>query len=242
MSTVECLGTNRQSRLQEGALLSAKAGLGIQIKTGPYQLEKPRYSRHFLPITSLTLHTWSMSATLLVTPFRAISRRFWRGWFTKASLNIMARWPKPIENQPTTFGRLSRSELMSRVRGHGNKTTELRLASLMLDARMKGWRRHLSLPGKPDFSWPKLKIALFVDGCFWHGHDCGRNLTPQTNIEEWRGKIKGNRRRDRQVDRELRRRNWSVVRIWECELRKNPRHCLRRIKRIMTIKRNLKGT
>jgi DNA mismatch endonuclease (patch repair protein) len=150
----------------------------------------------------------------------------------------MAQWPKTTETQPTTFGRLSRSELMSRVRGKGNKTTELKLVNLLREAGLKGWRRHLPLPGRPDFAWPKLKVAVFVDGCFWHGHDCGRKLTPRSNVNEWRVKISKNRKRDQRISRRLRGNGWSVIRIWECQLSKNPNHGLSRIRRALNLQDN----
>lgn len=148
----------------------------------------------------------------------------------------MSKWPKPTESAPTTFGGLSRSSLMSLIKGKGSKTTEMKLSRLLQEARLKGWRRHLPLPGKPDFAWLQSKVAVFVDGCFWHGHDCGRNLTPKSNAERWREKILKNKKRDRKVVRELRNEGWSVIRIWECELAKNPDQCLRRIKRVLTLR------
>ncbi len=141
----------------------------------------------------------------------------------------MGRWPGEAHKQTTTFGNLTRSQLMKRVRSTGNETTELRAARLLRTNGLKGWRRHLPLPGKPDFAWPKEKIAVFVDGCFWHGHDCGKNITPKTNATKWRKKIEGNKRRDRRVARQLRVKGWSVIRIWECRLRKTPDVCVKRI-------------
>ena len=146
----------------------------------------------------------------------------------------MRRWPGNATKERTTFGGLSRGQLMRRVRSTGNRTTEERLASLLRKARLSGWRRQLPLPGRPDFVWPKAKVAVFVDGCFWHGHDCGRNLTPKTNTEDWRDKINRNRARDRQASRILRLKGWSVIRIWECRLRKNPIACLNRIRRYIS--------
>jgi DNA mismatch endonuclease (patch repair protein) len=83
--------------------------------------------------------------------------------------------------------------------------------------------------GKPDFAWPKEHVALFIDGCFWHGHLCGKNINPTTNAELWAQKIAGNRLRDRRVTRKLRSAGWSVVRIWECWLKQNPDRCLERL-------------
>jgi DNA mismatch endonuclease (patch repair protein) len=119
---------------------------------------------------------------------------------------------------------------MSRVKGRGNVTTELRLASLLRRAGLKGWRRHQPLPGCPDFVWRKEKLAVFVDGCFWHGHDCGKNVSPKTNADAWREKLERNRKRDRRADRTLRSEGWSVVRVWECELRSSSDKVVRKIR------------
>jgi DNA mismatch endonuclease (patch repair protein) len=83
---------------------------------------------------------------------------------------------------------------------------------------------------KPDFVFPKLKTAVFVDGCFWHG--CPRHGTqPRTNAAFWRKKIEGNRTRDRRVNRALRARGWEVVRIWEHALaRRNLPRLLQRLR------------
>ena len=124
----------------------------------------------------------------------------------------MGLWPGKADEQTTTFGALTRSQLMKRVRNTGNKTTEMTLARLLRKSQLKGWLRHLPLPGKPDFAWPKKKVAVFVDGCFWHGHDCGKNVTPKTNANKWREKIEGNQRRDRRVARQLRAQGWCVIR------------------------------
>ena len=128
---------------------------------------------------------------------------------------------------------MSRSELMSRIRGSRNATTELRLASLLRAARLHGWRRHLPLPGKPDFVFRSQRVAVFVDGCFWHGHRCGRNLTARRNARWWREKIARNRDRDRRVERKLRAAGWKVTRIWECALAKRPEYCIQRIRRML---------
>lgn len=142
----------------------------------------------------------------------------------------MSHWPGNPERQRTTFGGLNRRELMSRVRSTGNQTTEKRLASLLRKANLPGWRRHQPLPGRPDFIWPSLKVAVFVDGCFWHGHNCGKNVTPKTNAQAWKDKIERTKARDRQATRKLRRLGWGVIRIWECRLTKSPERCVQRIK------------
>jgi len=117
------------------------------------------------------------------------------------------------------FTKRKRSDVMSRIRGSGNRDTELRLIQVFRANGITGWRRGSNLPGKPDFVFPKLRTAVFVDGCFWHG--CPRHATrPKTNAKFWRDKTAGNKARDRRVNRALRARGWKVVRIWEHELRR----------------------
>jgi DNA mismatch endonuclease (patch repair protein) len=111
-----------------------------------------------------------------------------------------------------------RSEVMSRIRGRGNEKTEVRLARLMRAEEIRGWRRHLPIPGRPDFSFRRQKVAVFVDGCFWHG--CPRCFRlPKQNRAFWRAKIEGNRKRDRSVNGRLRRLGWKVIRLKECRLK-----------------------
>ena len=136
----------------------------------------------------------------------------------------------PTSDATTSFGNLSRAELMSRVRSKGNRTTEGRMATLLRAAHITGWRRHAKLPGNPDFVWRAERVALFVDGCFWHGHDCDRNLTPKTNTELWERKIAATKHRDVAKGRLLRQWGWKVIRVWECHLKASPDACLIRIR------------
>jgi len=147
----------------------------------------------------------------------------------------MSRWPKPDKHAKTTFGGLTRSALMSRIRGSRNATTELKFLALLRASRVRGWRRNFPLKGKPDFTFPKSRLAVFIDGCFWHGHACGRNLTPKRNAEVWKAKITRNKMRDSIVTRELETKGWKVIRIWECSLRKKPNSCLKRVVRILNL-------
>jgi DNA mismatch endonuclease (patch repair protein) len=111
-----------------------------------------------------------------------------------------------------------RSRIMAGIRSRGNTTTELPLAKLLWEAGLRGYRKHWPVAGKPDFAWPGRKIAVFVDGCFWHGCTC--KTIPRTNADFWRAKIENNQRRDRRVARALRREGWIVIRIRECAVRK----------------------
>lgn len=111
----------------------------------------------------------------------------------------------------------ARSRIMSSVRGRGNETTELRLARAFRKAGISGWRRHVRLPGRPDFVFARLGLAIFVDGCFWHG--CPRcYLAPTRNAWFWADKVETNKRRDRRVAAALRRAGWRVIRLREHEL------------------------
>ena len=123
---------------------------------------------------------------------------------------------------PDVFTKAKRSEVMSRIRGKGNKRTEGVLVKLFREEGITGWRRHLKLPGKPDFTFRKERLTVFVDGCFWHGcPKCYR--APKGNRKFWEAKIKRNRERDRAVNRELRRGGWRVLRIAEHSLKKKYR-------------------
>jgi DNA mismatch endonuclease (patch repair protein) len=111
------------------------------------------------------------------------------------------------------FSPEERSKLMSRIRGRANVSTELKIAGFLRAAGVHGWRRHLSLPGRPDFTFPKQRVCIFVHGCFWH--DCPRcRKRSSTRPEYWAGKIEVNRRRDLRVSRELRRRGYKVIVVW----------------------------
>jgi len=117
------------------------------------------------------------------------------------------------------FDKATRSAVMSKVHSKGNKSTELRLIEVFHLQGIKGWRRNYPVKGHPDFVFPKQRIAVFVDGCFWHGHDC-RNTLPKQNEEFWSAKRERNMARDKAVTEEFEKRGWTVLRIWECELKK----------------------
>jgi DNA mismatch endonuclease (patch repair protein) len=189
---------------------------------------------------------------------------------------------------PDVFTRTKRSAVMTRIRSHGNKATELRLIAVFRAHGITGWRRGATIRGqmtetqlkgeqeqgegsrkghgkqelesaagpgsfsrlrcsatsatsvlrsvparifavRPDFVFPRLKLAVFVDGCFWHG--CPRHATwPKHRAAWWRRKLEANRARDRLVTRTLRRLGWRVLRIWEHELqRRNEPRLVRRL-------------
>lgn len=132
-----------------------------------------------------------------------------------------------------TVSETKRSEIMKANKPRGNKSTELKLIQLFKQLGLKGWRRNYKIAGcKPDFVFHNKRIAVFADGCFWHGHNC-RNLTPKQNSEYWQKKIENNRIRDKQINGRLERKGWKVIRVWECELEKNPQKVMRRINRFL---------
>lgn len=106
-----------------------------------------------------------------------------------------------------------------------NTTPEMQLRSLLF---AEGYRYRLhtkTLPGKPDIVFHKRKKAIFVHGCFWHGHDCVKGKLPKTNIDFWADKINRNKTRDLDNNARLEAEGWSVLLVWQCEL-KNPRTVL----------------
>jgi DNA mismatch endonuclease, patch repair protein len=132
------------------------------------------------------------------------------------------------------FTRAKRSALMSRIRASGNRDTELRLMTLFREHRITGWRRNARVFGKPDFVFSRDKLAVFVDGCFWHRHQgCKFAYTPKSRLEFWGRKFDNNMARDKIVTQTLRQRGWKIVRIWECQLhRKHWAKIARRIARL----------
>jgi|ERR1035441_10196449 DNA mismatch endonuclease (patch repair protein) len=111
-----------------------------------------------------------------------------------------------------------RSKIMALVRSKDGRTTELKLARLLCAAGLRGYRKQWPVAGKPDLAWPGLKVAVFVDGCFWHGCPC--KYLPRSNTDFWQNKIETNKRRDRKVSARLRRAGWIVLRIKECAVLK----------------------
>ena len=111
---------------------------------------------------------------------------------------------------------------MSLIRSRGNKATELRLIEIFREHGIIGWLRNQKLTGKPDFTFRRERVVVFVDGCFWHGcPKCYKR--PGSNRKFWDAKVAANRKRDRLVNRELRGLGWHVVRVWQHQLGKSAR-------------------
>ena len=141
-----------------------------------------------------------------------------------------------------SFSKEKRSEIMSHIRSKGNKSTELKLIALFRANRISGWRRNSKIFGNPDFVFPKYKLCVFVDGCFCHGCKlCPVGRLPKSNRKYWKAKIERNRDRDKEVSKILRSKGYFVVRIRECQLKKNPKRQLLRITNFIKISLRLRS-
>lgn len=112
----------------------------------------------------------------------------------------------------------TRSRMMAGIRGRDTKPEMLIRRGL----HRRGFRFRLhdrKLPGRPDLVLPKHDAAIFVHGCFWHGHDCQLFRWPKTRNEFWREKISGNRARDERATAQLEETGWRVLTVWECAMR-----------------------
>jgi DNA mismatch endonuclease (patch repair protein) len=130
------------------------------------------------------------------------------------------------QNRGDIMSAQQRSALMARIKGT-NTGPERMLARALRRHGLRPSRNVRSVPGRPDFAFCRLRIAVFVDGDFWHGwrfQTWRLKLTPA-----WEHKIATNMRRDRRIHRALRRCGWTVIRIWEHQLFANPSRCVKRI-------------
>ena len=118
-----------------------------------------------------------------------------------------------------TFTPAARSRIMAKVKSAHNRSTEKIVRASLVARGARGWRMHArDLPGRPDFVFDREKVAVFVDGCFWHG--CPRCYRrPQSSRAYWDAKIAANKRRDRLAAARLRRMGWSAIRVWEHSLK-----------------------
>ena len=130
---------------------------------------------------------------------------------------------------PDVFTQAERSAVMSRIRSRGNRQTEIFFASLLRANHITGWRRHLAITGRPDFTFKEHRVAVFIDGCFWHCCPRCGNM-PANNRKFWKLKLAGNRKRDARVSRALRAEGWKILRVWEHDL-KRPEIVLKRLMR-----------
>lgn len=130
-----------------------------------------------------------------------------------------------------------RSEIMASVKSEGNRSTEITFVRILRNNHITGWRCQPRLFGKPDFVFRRERVAVFIDGCFWHGCPlCYRR--PKSSRKYWDAKVHANMARDKRVTNTLRRHGWSVLRIWEHEL-KQPEKVIPRIEAKLNIRRRM---
>jgi DNA mismatch endonuclease (patch repair protein) len=123
---------------------------------------------------------------------------------------------------------------MSRVRSAGT-TPERYVQAALWKAGFRPTHKSRGLPYKPDFVLPKFRMAIFVHGCFWHGHNCRHAKLPSSNVTFWRLKIEGNVRRDLRASRALRKLGWHCVHIWGCRIEPGTNRVLRRLVKIRDL-------
>lgn len=117
------------------------------------------------------------------------------------------------------FSSQKRSNIMSKISGK-NTNPEILVRKFLFS---KGFRYRINvktLPGKPDIVLPKYKTVIFINGCFWHGHNCKKGKLPSSNIDFWKGKISNNKSRDDKNSDLLVKLGWKVIIIWQCEVSK----------------------
>lgn len=120
---------------------------------------------------------------------------------------------------------------MSHIRAKNTKP-EVKLRKFLSAAGFRGYRIHFNLPGKPDIVFTKKKIVIFIDGCFWHKCSvCFQE--PETHKEFWMKKIQSNVERDKKINEQLKNDGWTVIRIWEHDIRKSPENVVSEITKLL---------
>ena len=119
------------------------------------------------------------------------------------------------------FSKKKRSEVMSRIRGQDTKL-EVKVRSHLFKMGFRFRKNDKRYPGKPDILLPKYKTAIFIHGCFWHGHKgCKYFVIPKTRTKFWKAKFEANRKNDEKNSNRLRKLGFSVLSLWECKLQKD---------------------
>lgn len=140
--------------------------------------------------------------------------------------------PVPAPTGRTLDERLQRSRTMAAVPSQRTSLEQL-LASSLWAVGLRGWRRSAKVEGsRPDFTFPRLRVAVFADGCFWHGcPHCGRR--PTANADYWHRKIDRNSERDSEQTQRLKAAGWTVVRFWGHEIERDPTGCAKRVAMVL---------
>src|SRR3989344_7353774 len=128
---------------------------------------------------------------------------------------------------PDTFSKKKRSQIMSKIKGR-NTSLELNFKKLIRGLKLEYQPK---IFGNPDFTSKKLKIAIFIDSCFWH--KCPKHFRkPTTNNYYWTQKINRNVERAKEVNSHLKKQGWKVIRFWEHDIKKNPDKCIKKVKEV----------
>ncbi len=139
----------------------------------------------------------------------------------------MTKTPRKTEDKA------QRSRIMAAVKSR-DTAPELIVRSLVHRLGFRFSLRRTDLPGSPDLAFPARQKAIFVHGCFWHGHGCKRGArVPKNNRKYWVAKVARNRKRDRRVVRELKGLGWNSLIVWECQLRR-PERLIAKLRRFLT--------
>lgn len=130
--------------------------------------------------------------------------------------------------------------MMARIRSR-DTSPELSLRRTLYASGVRGWRCHArGLPGKPDLAFTRWKLAVFVDGCFWHGHPAF--FTPGKSGPYWDAKIERTKARDRNANEALQSEGWRVLRFWDFEVEADVRGCADRVMEALTVARSRRHT
>ena len=135
-----------------------------------------------------------------------------------------------------THSKIIRSKNMSAIRSRGNQSTELKFLRLLKDNKITGWLRHYKYaPGTPDFVFRQKRLSVFIDGCYWHKcPDCF--IAPKSNTDYWMKKINANVKRDEKNDILSAHKGWKILRIRECQLKKEGDLIIKNLYSLLQIK------
>jgi len=180
-------------------------------------------------------HVGNAVPPLLARALRDQIARDYRTYFAGVQGNACPVRTQKVENP------IERSRIMRAVTSK-NSTAEVSLRKAIWAIGLRGYRLHCNeLPGKPDLVFKSSRVAVFVDGCFWHG--CARCYrAPKTNDAYWQMKVNRNRERDKRTTKECRARGWRVVRLWEHDILRAPDRCARKLAKIIADRDSVRMT
>lgn len=129
------------------------------------------------------------------------------------------------------ISRATRSRIMSRIKSV-NTSPEMAFRKIMFSNGLRGFRLHYPIKGKPDIVFPRKKLAIFIDGDFWHGYNW-KVLGKSPPRKYWQAKIKKNMKRDKEITLLFKKEKWKVIRFWEHDIKKKPEKCVLKVKKAL---------